>query len=194
MRLNRVGVAALVGSAVLVVGGGVALAGNGSGDRSARCEARLAKIAERRGVTVEQLKADIQARLLARVDAALAAGRITSERAAKLRQRIADASFCPGHRRHVVGIRALLSAAADYLDLSKAALRMQLPGTSLATLAEKQGKSVEGLKAAMLAPAEERLEKAVEAKRVTQTQADERLEKLEQRVDRLIAKTFPAKP
>lgn len=196
MALNRYTAAALVGTAALLVGGGTALAGKAGKDRSARCEARLAKIAERRGVTVEQLETDLRTRLLARVDAALAAGRITPERAAKLRQRIADASFCSGHRRHAVrhGIRALFSAAADYLGLTKAELRLQLPGTSLAALAAKQGKSVEGLKAAMLAPARERLAKAVEANLVTQSRADERLEKLEQRVDRLIARTFPAKP
>ena len=75
MRLNRHAAAALAGSALLLVGGGAALAAAGGGDRGTRCDERLAKIAERRGVTVEQLQADVKARLLARIDAAEKAGR-----------------------------------------------------------------------------------------------------------------------
>jgi hypothetical protein len=85
-------------------------------------------------------------------------------------------------------------AAANYLGLSKADLGQQLPGTSLSELALKQGKSVEGLKAAMLGPAKERLAKAVETKRITQARADQRLERLEKLADRLVAKSFRAKP
>ena len=194
MGINRTTVAALAGGAALLAGVGAALAGDGSPDRSARCEERLARIAEHRGISVAQLEAQIKARLLARVEAALEAGRITPERAAELRQRIADADICLDTRpawRH--GVRGMVAAAADYLGLSKAELRAQLPGTSLAALAQKQGKSVEGLKAAMLAPANERLAKGVEAGRITQAQADRALERLEDVVDRLVARIFPAR-
>jgi hypothetical protein len=196
MRFDRYTVAAVVGTVTLLAGGGTALAGKSDdGNRGTRCEARLAKIAERRGVTVEQLTADIKAKLLARVTTALEAGTITSERAAMLRQRIAGASLCQRLHRHAVrhGVHGLLGAAADYLGLSRAELRLQLPGTSLSALAQKHGKSIEGLKAAMLGPANERLAKAVETKSITQARADERLEKLENLVDRLVVKTFKAK-
>jgi hypothetical protein len=196
MRFDRYTIAAVAGTATLLAGGGTALAGkSGDGERGARCEARLAKIAERRGVTVEQLTADIKASLLARVTTALEAGTITSEQAAKLRQRIAGASLCRRLHRHAVrhAARGMLAAAADYIGLSKAELRQQLPGTSLSALAQKQGKSIEGLKAAMLSPAKERLAKAVETKRITQARADERLERLEKLVDRLVVRTFKAK-
>ena len=195
MRINRYAVAAVAGAVAVLFGGGAALAGQaGGGDRSARCQDRLAKIAERQGISVAELEAQIKARLLARVDAAESAGRITSERAAALRQRIAGGSLCPG-RRHVVrhGVRGMLAAAADFLGLTKTELREQLPGTSLAALAEKQGKSVDALEAAMLAPAKERLAKAVESGRITQAKADEALERLEQLVDKLVSKTFPTK-
>jgi hypothetical protein len=195
MTFDRKAVAAVAGAVALLAGGGTALAGGGDGDRSARCEERLAKIAERRGVTVAELEAQVKARLQARVDALEKAGRITSEQAAQLRQRIADASLCPGKRivvRH--GVRGMLAAAADFLGLTKAELRAQLPGTSLAALAQKQGKSVDALKAAMLAPAKERLAKAVAAGRITQARADQALERLEQLVDKVVAKTFPSRP
>jgi hypothetical protein len=194
MRLNRCGIAALAG-AVALVGGGTALAGKGSGDKSARCQERLARIAERRGISVEQLQASIKTRLLARVDAALAAGKIDSAQAAKLRDRIENASFCSSARRHEVRhrVRHLLAAAADYLGLTRAELRQQLPGTSLGALAVKQGKTVQGLEAAMLAQAKERLAKAVSAGTITQAQADMRLERLQRLVDRLVMRTFPAR-
>jgi hypothetical protein len=194
MRFDRNAIAALVGGAALLAGGGTALAAQGDGDRAARCEARLAKIAEKRGISVEQLKANVTARLTARVDAALAAGKISPERAAKLKERISHGVLCKGAVVKVKLARhGAVRAAAKYLGLTGQELRAQLPGTSLAALAEKQGKSVDGLKAAMTAPAKARLAKAVEAGRITQARADQALERLAKLVDRLVTKTFPAK-
>ena len=190
MTVNRAAIAALAGAAAVVVGGGSALAGGSDGDKSARCGARLAKIAEQRGVSVEQLQADVKARLLARVDAALAAGRIDADQATRLRERIANASLCHRIARHP--LRHLVKAAADYLDLTGSELRQQLPGTSLAALTVKQGKSVEGLEAAMLAPAKTKLAKAVADGVITQARADQLLARLDALVNRLVSKTFPS--
>jgi hypothetical protein len=198
--MNRYSVAALAGGAALLVGGGTALAaqgngGLGDGDRAARCETLLAKIAEKRGVSVDQLQADVKARLTARIDAALEAGRISPEQAAMLKERVAAGQICKAPHAVKVKLakRGAFRAAAGYLGLSLQQLRAQLPGTSLGALAEKQGKSVEGLKAAMLAPAKAKLAKAVESGRIRQARADQALERLEKLVDRLVAKTFPAK-
>jgi hypothetical protein len=195
MRFDRTGIAALVGGVALVTGGGTALAAQSAdGDRAARCEALLAKIAERRGVSVEQLRADIGARLNARVDAALAAGKISPERAARLKEHIAQGLLCKGVAVKVKLARhGALRAAAKYLHLTPKQLREQLPGTSLAALAQKQGKSAEGLEAAMLAPARARLARAVEAGRIPQARADQALARLEKLVHQLVARTFPAK-
>ena len=194
MRLDRKALAALVGGAAVLLGSGTALAAQGDGDRAARCEARLAKIAERRGISVEQLEANIAARLTARVDAALVAGKISAERAAMLKERIAQGVLCKGAVVKVkLARRGTLRAAAEYLGLSPQQLRSQLPGTSLGALAQKQGKSVDGLKAAMLAPAKAKLAKAVQAGRIPQARADQALERLAKLVDRLVVKTFPAR-
>jgi hypothetical protein len=193
MRLNRQAVGALAATATMLVGGGAALAAAGDADRSTRCEALLAKIAERRGVTVEQLQADVKARLLARIDAAVKAGRITPEQASKLRQRVADASLC-GARHRVkarFAVRGMLYNAAVFLGLDRDELRAQLPGTSLAALAEKQGKSVADLEAAMVKPAKARLARAVAAERITQRRADGILDRLEAAADRLAKHVFP---
>jgi hypothetical protein len=195
MKINRYAVAALAGTGALVVGGGIAAADSGGGDPAARCDQRLAKIAEERGVSVEQLQADIKARLLARIDAAEKAGRISSERATALRARVAEGSLCKAQRHMRVRLvaRGMIKAAAEFLGLDREELRAQLPGNSLEDLATKQGKSVDALKAAMLAPAKERLQKAVADGRISQPKADEALEKLEMLADKLATTTFPAK-
>lgn len=194
MRVNRNTAAALTGAAAVLVGGGTALAGQaGDDNRSAHCEERVAKFAEKRGLSVTELEAGIKARLSARIDAALASGRITPERAARLKERIAAGSLCRGGPvRAKLGARPLLRTVADFLGLTKAELRAELPGTSLGALALERGKSVESLEAALLAPAKTRLAKAVEAGRITRAQADRRLEQLERRIDRLVARAFSA--
>ena len=195
MRIDRHTVGAVAATATMLVGGGAALASSSGKDdeRGARCEARLERIAEQRGISVEQLTAQVKARLLARIDAAEKAGRISSERAANLRERVAAASIC-GARHHAVAriaARGMLRAAAAFLELDRRELRSQLPGTSLAALAEKQGKSVSALEAAMVAPAKARLARAVASGSITQARADTAAARLEQVAGRLAAHVFP---
>lgn len=193
MSRTRHAVGVLAAAATLAVGGGAALAASTDGDRGARCEARLAKVAEKRGVSVEQLKADIEARILARIDAARRAGRITDERAARLRARVQAGVVCAA-RKQVPAKPAtvgMLGAAARFLGLDRAGLRAQLPGTSLAALAAAQGKSEAALEAAMVAPAKARLAKAVAGGRISQARADAALARLVRVADRLANKVFP---
>jgi hypothetical protein len=194
MKTDRYALGALAATATLVVGGGVALASSSDSDHTTRCEARAARIAERRGITVEQLEANVKARLLARIDAAEKAGRISSERAASLRERISAGSLCAAAARARVGfaVHGMVRAAAGFLGLDRAELRAQLPGTSLAGLAEKQGKSVAALEAAMVAPAKAHLATAVANGRLTQDRADALLDRLEQAAHRLATHVFPA--
>jgi hypothetical protein len=195
MKINRYATATLAGAGALLIGGGVAVAGPGDGDPGARCEERLAKAAEDRGVSVEQLQTDVKAKLLARIDAAEKAGRISSERAAKLRKRVSEGNLCRAARpaKKRIAARGMVRAAAEFLELDRDELRAQLPGNSLAGLATKQGKSIDELEAAMVAPAKERLAKAVASGRISQARADEMLEKLEMRAEKLAAKTFEKK-
>ena len=194
MRTHRYVAAAATGAVALLIGGGAAFAGQDAADMGARCEARLAKIAEKQGVTVAEVEARVSERLTAKVDAALQSGRINAERAAMLKERIAEGTLCKGHAlRAKLGRHRLLAAAAEFLGLDRAELRAALPGTSLSALAEKQGKSVAGLRAALLAPVEAKLAKAVETNRISQERADRLLDRLENRVDRIIVRTFPSK-
>ena len=195
MRTNRYVAAAATGAVALLIGGGAAFAGQDAEDKGARCEARLAKIAEKQGLTVAEVEAKARARLTARVDAALQSGRVSSERAAMLKERIAAGSLCGrGHAlRARLGRHRLLAAAAEFLGFQRAELRAALPGTSLSALAEKQGKSVADLKTAMVEPVRAKLAKAVEENRISQERADRLLERIENRVDRIVVKTFPAR-
>ncbi len=95
--MNRTLAVAAAGAATVLVGAGAAFAGpDGSEQRGARCEALVAKIAEKRGVSVAELEARIKERLTARVEAALQAGRISADRAAMLEERIAEGHLCKG--------------------------------------------------------------------------------------------------
>lgn len=167
MRPTRTTVGALAACAAIVVGG-AAVATAAGPDRGARCDARLQ----------------------ARIDAAERSGRLSSERADRLRERVEN--LCDVHPRARVAALGMLRAAAEFLGLDRAELRAQLPGTSLAGLAEKQGKSVAALEAVMIAPAKTRLDRAVASGRITQARADRTLERLEQLAERLATKVFPS--
>jgi hypothetical protein len=194
MRFDRRAAGALAACAFLLAGGGAALAASGKGDASATCDQRLAEAAEKRGVSVDQLQADIKARLLARIDAAEKAGRVSPEHATMLRDRVSAGSLC-GARRHVrvrIARHSMLRAAAAFLGLDRQQLRDQLKGHSLADLAAGQGKSESDLETAMLAPAKARLAKAVAAGKVTQARADTVLDRLEKLASRIATREFAA--
>jgi hypothetical protein len=196
MRINRSAVVALAVSASLLVGGGTALAASGQSDRSSNCEALLAKIAERRGVSVEQLQADAKARALAGIDAAEKAGRISKEQAARLRAGVEAFKPCAAPKQAQaprIAFGGMIKAAAGFLGLDRAELQEQLPGNSLTDLAVKQGKRPAALEAAMVAPAKARLAKAVANGRLTQPQAERIAKKLETLAHRLAIKEFPSR-
>jgi hypothetical protein len=107
---------------------------------------------------------------------------------------VSEGSLCgaAGKARAAFAAHGLLRAAAGFLGLDRAELRAQLPGTSLAALAEKQGKTVSALEAAMVAPAKAHLATAVANGRLTQARADALLDRLEQAAHRLATHVFPA--
>jgi polyhydroxyalkanoate synthesis regulator phasin len=161
-------------------------------------------VAARLGLTGDQLRAAFKAELTARIDAAVAAGKLTPDQGAKLKQRIANAkglglgirkAFAARHKA-LVGRIAHPNAkgpAATYLGMTRADLAAALKsGKSLAQIAQSQGKSVDGLVAAMVAPAKARAAKAVANGKLTQQRADELIAKLTQRVQTLVQRV-PAK-
>ena len=163
------------------------------------------EVAATLGVSPAELRTSFRAVLTARVDAALAAGKLTPEQAAKLKERIAKAKglglgvkrgFAKQQQALVkrIGVKAKrLGAASEYLGLTREQVRAELKaGKSLAQIAAAQGKTADGLATAMLAPVKERLAKAVAAKRLTQQRADEILERLTERVEQRVARARSA--
>jgi 3-hydroxyacyl-CoA dehydrogenase len=155
-------------------------------------------VAARLGVTPDKLRAAFKAALTARVDAAVKAGRLTPEQAARLKQRIAaGAGLGIGARKafaqHQKAFRGRIAKArahapvATYLGMTREQLRAELrSGKSLAQIAKEKGKSVDGLVAAMLAPVKARLAKAVENGRLTKTRADAILARLTEGATKLV--------
>ena len=185
-----------VGAAILavVVGCGAAIAATKAVvDPGADREAFQAAVAEKLGVTTAELETAYEEVALEQLDAAVEAGRITEEQADAIRERIESGDglgplgFGPFGGIHVHGPGHHLEGAADYLGLTEAELHEQLrAGKSLAEIAAAEGKSVDGLKASMVASAKEELDQAVEDGRLQAAQRDEMLERLGSKIDDIV--------
>ena len=186
---------ALAASLAAVAALAVGVTAAGAADRPSLAD----DVAARLGVSPDKLRDAFKAALTARIDAAVAAGRLTPEQGAKLKQRIEKANglgvgirkaFAERHKALVGRIAAKgkgLGAAADYLGMTRETLRSELgKGQSLAQIARAKGKSVDGLEAAMLAPVEAALAQGVGNGRLTQQRADELLGRLADRIERLV--------
>jgi len=179
-------------------------------DPAAEQKAFLDDVAGRLHVSTDQLTEALKGAAQDRVDAAVQAGRLTQDQADKLKQRIAQASRLPligplgvgpgphrpfggpGFGRPAFGPGAEIQAAATYLGLTPRKLFSALSGgKSLADVAGDQGKSVDGLKAAIKAAETARLDAAVKAGRLTDAQRTRIEQDLDQRLDELIDGTGP---
>ncbi len=86
--------------------------------------------------------------------------------------------------------RGLLPVAAAYLDLTPAALRVELrSGKSLAQVASSKGKSVDGLESALLNALRSRVAAAKTAGKLDAARADRLLQRAPQLVERIVNAT-----
>ncbi len=189
---------AVGGAALLLVGGGVggAIAAGGSDSPSAERQAFLSDAANRLGVSSAQLEDALKQAALDRVDAAVAAGRITQAMAERIKQRIESGEFGSGfgfgHRGFHRGLHALGAAAAAYIGITAQQLRDEVVGgKSLGQVATEHGKSVDGLEQALLDAFQARLGQAVSAKRLTSTQAQQLLDRVKSRLDDIVNHAGP---
>jgi hypothetical protein len=187
-------VAALVGGTL--IGSTLATDETDSTDSSAGsayCETFRDALASELGVTADELLEAGQAAANATIDAAVAAGDLSEERAANMRERISDGTECMG-LGHAFGrgfgigfergaIRGFLGgdvfeAAADALGLESADLIGELRDAgSLQALAEAQGVSYDEVKASVLAAVQADLDAAI-AEGLDQERADEVIDRL----------------
>ena len=191
-----IGIAALA----LIGGGGAAIAA--SGDSSSPGRSFFDSVARHLGVSSQKLEDATKAAAIDQVDAALREGRITQAEADALKRRIESGDYPPffgpflgprfgpdfdhpGGPPFFFGER--LSSAAEYLGLTEAELRTKLnEGQTLAQIANAEGKSVAGLKDAMLKATKAKLDQLVDDGRLTETEADEMYDRFQSHLDDLI--------
>jgi hypothetical protein len=189
----------VIGAAAVaaVAGGSAAIAASGSSSPSQESQAIINDTAQRLGIAPTKLSAALRQALIDRVDAAVAAGRITKAQGDALKQRISSNDFPligGGHRDFGhFGFFGKLDAAASYLGLTEAQLHSELAsGKTLAQIAEDHGKSADGLVNALVNAAKQKLDAAVKAGRLTQSQADQMLSDLHSRITDLVNGKLPA--
>jgi hypothetical protein len=183
-------VVAAAGVAAAAVTAG-AFAATGALSSREESQAVMEDAAEQLGVEPAELSAALKQALKNRVDAAVAAGRLTEEQATELKERI-DADEFPlfgvGHgvRGHHVHL-GHLEAAASFLGMTEEKLRSAVEdGQTLAEVAEEQDKPVAGLVDAVVAAEKEELEQAVADGRLTEEQQQSILSSLEERITALV--------
>jgi polyhydroxyalkanoate synthesis regulator phasin len=178
-RRNKViaGAVAIVAAA----GAGAAVASSNDNSRSAESKAIIDDAAKQLGIPSSKLSDALKKALSDRVDAAVAAGRITKAEGDALKQRIQSDDFplIGGLHRGFghFGFFGRFEAAASY------------NGKSLAQVAQDHGKTVDGLISALVADAKQKLDNAVSAGRLTKAQADEMLSDLKDRITNLVNAT-----
>jgi hypothetical protein len=197
-------------AALAVAGGGAAIAATQLDSPGARSAAIVDDAASRLGVQPSQLSDALKSAEKTQIDADVAAGKVTKEQGDAMKTAIDSGkaplvNVAPGraaggfghgfHRGFGDGPFGGLDAAAAYLGVTEQQLMTDLQnGQSLADVAKAQGKTADGLAAAMSADAKKNLAAAVSAGRLTQAQADSIEADLQQRVTDQVNGTPPAPP
>jgi lambda repressor-like predicted transcriptional regulator len=164
----------------------------------------LAAVARAQGKSVGGLESAIKDAVRAQLDKAVAAKKITAAQEQQMLTKIDGAlgdivqgtlpEFHGGgfvERPFAFGFGGPflggLNAAAKYLGMSRSDLVTQLrSGKSLADVAKAQGKSVSGLESAIKDAVKARLDKAVAAKRITSSEEQDILSKLDPAITGLV--------
>ena len=185
-------------AAVVLGGGGAAYAVTKSNDNDR--QAFLGDVAKRLNVTPQQLNNAIKGAFEDRLDAAVKAGKLTREQADQIKKKVEANGGVPfpGAGPAVRGgfffkagpfgpIKSGIDAAANYLGLTQQQLLDKLrSGKSLADVAGDQNKSVDGLKTAIKDSVKADLDSAVKAGKLTQTEENNLLDKLNANIDDLV--------
>jgi polyhydroxyalkanoate synthesis regulator phasin len=184
-------VAAGAAALIAVAGGGAAIGATQLSPKQ-ESQAVLNDAASQLGVKPSELSAALKSALEKRVDAAVAAGRITKSQGDELKRRIESNDFPLfgfggprgfEHHGHIGG----LDAAASFLGMTEMQLRSELEsGKTLADVAKAHGKTVDELVQALVADAKKHLDEAVADGRITKAQEQQLLSNLERRITDMV--------
>jgi len=196
--------------AVAVISGGAAYAATQDDSPQARSQAIVDDAAGTLGVDPSKLSDALKQAMQKQVDAQVTAGELTKEQGDAIKKRIADGTQPifgggpgrfggpggfggpfkhfghggPGRLFGGPGLAAGVEELATYLGLKPEELRTQLQsGKSLADIATAQGKTVDGLKAAITDAVTKRLDAAVTAGKLDKAQEQKLLEGLAAHLD-----------
>jgi polyhydroxyalkanoate synthesis regulator phasin len=198
-------------AALAVAGGGVAIAATQLDSPSQRSAAIVSDAAAQLGVQPSALSDALKNAEKKQVDAAVAAGELTQQQGDAIKSAIDSGQvplvggfglgdrhgFGPGFGGHhgFGGAFGGLDAAATYLGVTTAQLQTDLQnGQTLADVAKAQGKDVDGLVTAMVNAASTKIDAAVKAGTLTQSQADAITADLKQRITDQVNGVRPSMP
>jgi hypothetical protein len=158
----------------------------------------LAKVADKLGVSEEELHTAVTEARLEMIDEAVAAGRLDPEQAERHRERVEEGDIRPpgegNYDRHRKACRVaplILGAAATVLEMDKGELLAELgDGATLAQVAEAKGFSVGEFEDALLEQVEADLSVLVEEDKLTQEQADAVLGRIQENIDTIVNAHF----
>ena len=197
MSARRIAALALAGG-LLAGGTGAAIAAVSKDDGKKAEQAVLDDAAKRLNVTPEKLRDALSAAQDAQLDQAVKDGKLTQKQADAIKARRKQSGRVlggpfggpPGFRGHGHGFGErrvmIFPDLAKALGLTRAQLFEQLrDGKSTADIAKANGKSLDDVRAAVKADAEERADKAVKDGDLTQKQADDLLARLDDALEHL---------
>jgi hypothetical protein len=159
----------------------------------------LAQIANAQHKSVSGLEQTIETALKTRLDAAVAAGKLSSTQEATILEAVSSRLDKLVNATHPavkarIGARlrrGLMRVSATYLGVTPAQLRTELKaGKTLAQVATEHGKTAAGLEQAIETAVKNRLDKAVTAGELTSAQEQKVLSRLQSRLDKLVNRTF----
>ncbi|MGA2285988.1 MAG: hypothetical protein ABSG55_06940 [Dehalococcoidia bacterium] len=187
---------------------GVALAQGGGGSGSAspttRVDQFLGFLANRLGISSDQLKTDVQGAANDMVDQMLKDGTITQQQADNLKQQIQNGNYpgllgmfgrgrgfgMMGRGELGTSLQSIIQTVAGKLNLTPQQIETQLKsGKSLADIASAQGVSRDDLKNTITTAVDTQVDKAVSAGTITQSQGDNIKSMLSSKLDQLIDHT-----
>lgn len=160
----------------------------------------LAQVATAQGKSVDGLKQALIADAKEHLASAVADGKLTAAEAKTMLDRLTanideivswTGPPLGGPMRGLHGAPGI-DAATTYLGLTREELRTKIEaGSSLAQVATAQGKTVDGLKQAIIAGAKDRLDQVVADGKLTAAQAKTMLDRLTERIDDIVNRTGP---
>jgi polyhydroxyalkanoate synthesis regulator phasin len=170
----------------------------------------LAQVAQAHGKSASDVVTALTNAANQRIDQAVASGRITADQGntqkSNVSQRITQlvnqvmpqggpggrGPGRPGFGRGVIAQG--LQVAADAIGITPQQLRQELPGKSLAQVAQAHGKSANDVITALTNAANQRIDQAVASGRITADQGNTRKTEVDQRITQLVNQVMPQRP